>query len=130
VLAKPCIRHLAENVKRTGADVRAHWQKLNHGGYALLLSSDSKEMAPQPKAREKHCPHCTAKEDSSNPSSLDKVSQSRDCPGCHANQPCDRRRLCLGGWLNLLRYQNEIPLPPNVFLKVRLSGLRLFCSIL
>src|SRR2546425_4862870 len=66
-------------------------------------------MATQPKAGEKHCPYCAPKQDGSNPSSLDKVSQPWNGPGCHANQPCDRRRLCLGGRLNLLRYQNEIP---------------------
>src|SRR5437016_3431661 len=129
VLGKPRIRHPAENVEQAGADVRAHWEKLNQGGDALVLSSYSKEMTPQPKAREKHCPHCTPKQDSSNPSSLDKVSQSWNGPGCHANQPCERRRLCPGGRLNLLRYQNEIP-PRNVLLKVHFSNLRLFCSIL
>src|SRR5204863_8837351 len=87
------------------------------GGDALLLSSNSKEMASQPKAREKHCPHCTPKQDSSNPPSLHKVSQSWNCPSCHANQPCNRWRLCPRGRLNLLRYQNEFPFPLMFCLK-------------
>src|SRR6267143_3600051 len=104
------VRHPTENVEQAGANVRAHWQKLNQDREPLLLSRDGKEMAPQPKACEKHCPHCTPKQDSSHPSLLYEVSQSWNGPGRHANQPRDRRCLCFGGRLNLLCYQNEISL--------------------